>query len=78
MRPPTASEKKGGRKSASEAQPGLVEASLGAKRTEELAVMWDTFKPLRLTTLARDTDQPDYALSWYEPEGAEVGTTTTG
>jgi homogentisate 1,2-dioxygenase len=59
-------------------QPGLVEASLGAKRTEELAVMWDTFKPLRLTTLARDTDQPDYALSWYEPEGAEVGTTTTG
>ena len=28
-------------------QPGLVEASLGATRTEELAVMWDTFKPLR-------------------------------
>jgi homogentisate 1,2-dioxygenase len=60
-------------------QPGLVEASLGAKRTEELAVMWDTFRPLRLTTLARDLDKPDYALSWYEPEGAEkVGTTTTG
>ncbi len=26
-------------------QPGLVEASLGARRTEELAVMWDTFTP---------------------------------
>ena len=39
-------------------QPGLVEASLGARRTEELAVMWDTFKPLQLTTLARDLDQP--------------------
>ena len=44
-------------------QPGLVEASLGARRTEELAVMWDTFKPLRLTALAPELDQPDYALS---------------
>jgi homogentisate 1,2-dioxygenase len=51
-------------------QPGLVEASLGARRTEELAVMWDTFKPLKLTTLARDLDLPDYALSWSgEPAG---------
>jgi homogentisate 1,2-dioxygenase len=52
-------------------QPGLVEASLGVRRTEELAVMWDTFKPLRLTTLARDLDQPGYALSWYD--GAPAG-----
>ena len=35
-------------------QPGLVEASLGARRTEELAVMWDTFRPLKLSrALAR-------------------------
>ena len=27
-------------------------SSLGAKRTDELAVMWDTFRPLRLTLLA--------------------------
>jgi homogentisate 1,2-dioxygenase len=45
-------------------QPGLVEASLGVRRTEELAVMWDTFKPLRLTELSRACDRPEYALSW--------------
>ncbi|MEW6581733.1 MAG: homogentisate 1,2-dioxygenase [Actinomycetota bacterium] len=45
-------------------QPGLVERSLGARRTEELAVMWDTFRPLRLAELWRDLDDPSYALSW--------------
>ena len=54
-------------------QPGLVEQSLGAARTEELAVMCDTFRPLRLTALARDLDDPSYALSWHEPAGATVG-----
>jgi homogentisate 1,2-dioxygenase len=53
-------------------QPGLVERSLGARRTEELAVMCDTFRPLRLSTLARDLDDPSYALSWYEPAPAPV------
>jgi homogentisate 1,2-dioxygenase len=48
-------------------QPGLVEASLGATRTEELAVMCDTFRPLKLTALARELDDPSYALSWREP-----------
>jgi homogentisate 1,2-dioxygenase len=47
-------------------QPGLAEASLGARRTEELAVMCDTFRPLRLSTLARDLDEPGYALSWRD------------
>ena len=47
-------------------QPGLVERSLGVRSTQELAVMWDTFRPLRLTPLARELDQPGYALSWYE------------
>jgi homogentisate 1,2-dioxygenase len=55
-------------------QPGLVEKALGATRTEELAVMCDTFRPLKLTTLARDLDDPSYAYSWYE-EGAEMSTT---
>ncbi len=54
-------------------QPGLVERSLGATRTEELAVMCDTFRPLRLTTLARDLDDPSYALSWHEGSRAPVG-----
>jgi homogentisate 1,2-dioxygenase len=47
-------------------QPGTVEKSLGMKSTNELAVMCDTFRPLKLTTLARDLDDPGYALSWYE------------
>ena len=55
-------------------QPGLVEKSLGTTRTEELAVMCDTFRPLKLTTLSRDLDDPSYAFSWYE-EGAELSTT---
>jgi len=54
-------------------QPGLVERSLGATRTEELAVMCDTFRPLRLTTIARDLDDPSYALSWHEGARAPVG-----
>jgi homogentisate 1,2-dioxygenase len=48
-------------------QPGLVEKSLGATKTEELAVMCDTFRPLKLTPLARELDDPSYALSWREP-----------
>jgi homogentisate 1,2-dioxygenase len=61
-------------------QPGLVERSLGARRTEELAVMWDTFRPLRLTQLWHELDDPRYAYSWYEDEPAAhtAATTTTG
>jgi len=50
-------------------QPGLVEASLGMTRTEELAVMCDTFHPLKLTPLARELDDPSYAMSW-SPQAA--------
>jgi len=48
-------------------QPGVVEKALGTRRTDELAVMCDTFRPLRLTALARDLDDPSYALSWHTP-----------
>ena len=54
-------------------QPGRVEASLGATHTDELAVMCDTFRPLRLTTLARDLDDPSYALSWHAGARTPVG-----
>ena len=47
-------------------QPGLAEKSIGMHETGELAVMCDTFYPLRLTSLARDLDDGKYALSWYE------------
>jgi homogentisate 1,2-dioxygenase len=59
-------------------QPGLVEKSLGARRTEELAVMCDTFRPLRLSTLARELDDPGYAYSWYSEEARPPAATTTG
>jgi homogentisate 1,2-dioxygenase len=52
-------------------QPGAVERSLGARSTDELAVMWDTFRPLRLTTLWRETDDPRYAYSWNEDRAAD-------
>jgi homogentisate 1,2-dioxygenase len=45
-------------------QPGLAEQSIGTRSTDELAVMCDTFRPLRLTPLARDLDDGKYALSW--------------
>jgi homogentisate 1,2-dioxygenase len=47
--------------------PGLAEKSLGVAETTELAVMCDTFRPLRLSTFARDLDDGRYAYSWYEP-----------
>jgi homogentisate 1,2-dioxygenase len=44
--------------------PGTVEKSLGAERTEELAVMVDTFHPLRLTVDAKALDDEGYPFSW--------------
>jgi homogentisate 1,2-dioxygenase len=46
--------------------PGTVEASLGKKSTEELAVMLDTFYPLKLTTFAKEFDDPKYPFTWNE------------
>ncbi|MCH1865040.1 homogentisate 1,2-dioxygenase [Nocardioides sp. CFH 31398] len=45
-------------------QPGAVEASLGAERFDELAVMVDTFRPLELGEAALASDDGAYALSW--------------
>ncbi len=45
-------------------QPGAVEKALGATRTDELAIMWDTFRPLKLAALWEGIDRPDYAYSW--------------
>jgi homogentisate 1,2-dioxygenase len=59
-------------------QPGLVEKALGQRRTEELAVMWDTFRPLRLTQFARELDDPAYAYSWREGTPSPVAESTTG
>jgi homogentisate 1,2-dioxygenase len=47
-------------------QPGKTEASVGARGTEEYAIMIDTFAPLLPTTNARDTIDPHYPQSWLE------------
>jgi homogentisate 1,2-dioxygenase len=52
-------------------QPGLAEKSIGTRFTNELAVMCDTFRPLKLTPLAQDLDDGKYALSWAD-DGAEA------
>ena len=44
--------------------PGTYEGSIGKERTEELAVMVDTFHPLRLTTAACELEDEGYAYSW--------------
>jgi homogentisate 1,2-dioxygenase len=59
-------------------QPGLVEKALGQRRTEELAVMWDTFRPLRLAEDVRELDDPGYAYSWREGTASPVAQSTTG
>jgi homogentisate 1,2-dioxygenase len=53
--------------------PGTAEASIGKKETLELAVMLDTFHPLKLTTYAKEFDQPNYPYTWDEEgHGAEI------
>jgi homogentisate 1,2-dioxygenase len=49
-------------------QPGSVEAAMGASRTDEVAIMLDTFKPLLLGPAARATEQTEYAWSWARGE----------
>jgi homogentisate 1,2-dioxygenase len=44
--------------------PGRYEGSIGAKRTDELAVMFDTFSPLLPTAHARSVEDPGYSQSW--------------
>lgn len=47
-------------------QPGVVESSLEARETQEVAVMVDTFHPLQVTRQALELENPDYAYSWVE------------
>jgi homogentisate 1,2-dioxygenase len=44
--------------------PGMYEGSIGKERTDELAVMIDTFRPLWLTRYAVELEDKDYAYSW--------------
>jgi homogentisate 1,2-dioxygenase len=44
--------------------PGRTEASIGAKGTDELAVMLDTFHPLHVSRQALEIEDGDYYRSW--------------
>jgi homogentisate 1,2-dioxygenase len=56
-------------------QPGSVEASIGKVATEELAVMVDTFRPVRLGPAAFACEDPEYAWTWAR--GLEAGRGST-
>jgi len=44
--------------------PGAIERSIGAEKTEELAVMIDTFRPLKITRQALEIEDKNYFKSW--------------
>jgi len=46
--------------------PGTIVASRSATRTDELAVMVDTFRPLHVARAALPYDRPEYPFSWME------------
>jgi homogentisate 1,2-dioxygenase len=48
--------------------PGAIERSIGKKETQELAVMIDPFKPLKITTEALKCEVKDYYKSWMTEE----------
>ncbi len=44
--------------------PGTYEGSIGKQKTDELAVMVDTFRPLHITEPARTMEDTGYVTSW--------------
>ena len=46
--------------------PGTTEASIGKKETLELAVMIDTFRPLKVVKKARAIEDKNYMFTWIE------------
>jgi homogentisate 1,2-dioxygenase len=56
--------------------PGRAEASLGAKATDELAVMMDSFQPLHVASDALGIEDPAYLRSWVEGQTGFVPPTS--
>lgn len=54
--------------------PGTYEGSVGTDRTNELAVMCDTFKPLLLTGVADSIEDKDYNYTWVRRENEAMET----
>lgn len=57
--------------------PGTVEKSIGAKETQELAVMIDTFKPLHLTEDSLEFLDKNYPMSWTDPSDGSFNEVNT-
>ena len=57
--------------------PGRTEASIGATHTNELAVMMDSFKPLKVAKSAMEIEDPTYHLSWIEQQHAQFNPPTS-
>jgi homogentisate 1,2-dioxygenase len=57
--------------------PGRAEASIGAKYTNELAVMMDSFKPLRVAKAAIRIEDPAYHKSWLDAQHAQFNPPTS-
>ena len=57
--------------------PGRAEASIGQKETRELAVMMDSFRPLKVARAARPFEDEGYHRSWIEAQHANVAPPVT-
>jgi homogentisate 1,2-dioxygenase len=57
--------------------PGRAEASIGAKETNELAVMMDSFRPLKVAKAAISFEDPKYHLSWLDAQHEAFNPPTT-
>ena len=52
--------------------PGRAEASIGQKETKELAVMMDSFRPLKVAKQIKPLEDETYHRSWIEAQHAMV------
>ncbi|MBL8982017.1 MAG: homogentisate 1,2-dioxygenase [Gemmatimonadetes bacterium] len=57
--------------------PGRAEASIGAKYTNELAVMMDSFRPLKVAKAALPIEDPKYHQSWIDQQHAAFNPPTS-
>ncbi len=57
--------------------PGRAEASIGAKYTNELAVMMDSFRPLKVAKQATDIEDKSYHKSWLDTQHEQFSPPTS-
>jgi len=57
--------------------PGRAEASIGAKYTDELAVMMDSFRPLKVAKQAMEIEDKSYHKSWLDTQHEQFSPPTS-